>query len=253
MRANTRRVLVARPEPQASALCRLIEQYGWQAVSFPTIEIQTLAFQLPRPMDEYDLLIYTSVHAVERLPVPPVTGVDSARVFAIGQTTAEALRKQGCESVEYPAGAATSEGLLAEPAFQADTVADRRVLLATGVGGRTTIADTLSARGAILERLAVYRRAIPCYDADKVQQCWQPRPEVMVLTSVEVATNLLSITAEQNLQEAVKSTPSIVLSKRIRESLLDQGFDPRIMVTEESSNQGILNCLVRSMNEVLYE
>ena len=253
MTANPPRVLVARPEPQASALCRLIEQYGWQAVSFPSIEIQSQAFQLPRPINDYDFLIYTSVHAVERLPTPPLSDTKSCRVFAIGQTTAEALRKQGCEGVEYPSGAATSEGLLAEAAFQEDTIAGQRVLLITGIGGRTTIVDTLGTRGAKLDRLTVYRRAIPCYDAGMVQRCWQPKPEVMVLTSVDVANNLLTITAEHNLQEAVLSTPSIVLSKRIRESLLEQGFDPRIMVTEESSNQGILNCLTRSKNEVLYE
>ena len=53
------RVLVTRPAHQAQALCKQIQRFGGNVLSFPVLEIKPLEVVLP--VEAYDLLIFISV------------------------------------------------------------------------------------------------------------------------------------------------------------------------------------------------
>ena len=80
---------------------------------------------------------------------------------AIGQGTVRALAAHGVHGCIAPEQRFDSEALLALPELQAERVAGQRVLILRGDGGRELLAETLSARGALVDLVSCYRRLPP--------------------------------------------------------------------------------------------
>ena len=214
-------ILVTRPEEQAGALCRLIEDEGGEAVEFPTILIEP-----PRdghPLAEAaldlataDLAIFASANAV-RFAMAAVRARKGwpaeLPAFAVGPATAEALRAQGVARVSAPESGADSESLLRLPAF--DRVSGMRVLIFAGEGGRTLLRDELVARGATVVVVPCYRRLPVTAVPDAVRQSIADRRLAAVtLTSSEGARNLYGVLAGP-LGDAVRMLPHFVVHERI--------------------------------------
>lgn len=104
-----------------------------------------------------DAIVFTSPNSVTAAkalrPLAP-----RGAVLAIGEGTAQALRRAGVRDVQRPARM-DSEGLLDLPVL-AD-VAGRRIGIVTAPGGRDALAPALRARGASVVRADVYARE-PC-------------------------------------------------------------------------------------------
>jgi uroporphyrinogen-III synthase len=143
-------VWITRSEPGASRQARVLEAAGYRCQVGPVLTIEPLAG--PAPAGPFDLIIFVSEHAV-RFGLPHLT-VGAARVLAVGARTAAVLAAAGHAALQPER--ADSEGLLALPELGA--VAERRVLLVCGEGGRTLLADELVRRGALVERFVCYRR-----------------------------------------------------------------------------------------------
>jgi uroporphyrinogen-III synthase len=80
------------------------------------------------------------------------------QLFAVGQHTGEILRDYGC-TVLCPEHQQNTEGLLHEMP-QLQSLDNQSVIIFRGAGGRNTLADTLTSRGAIVSYCDLYRRVI---------------------------------------------------------------------------------------------
>ncbi len=101
-------------------------------------------------------VVWTSPAAVRAAVALQVLAVgDGAQWFAVGSSTAAALRQAGVETVAAP-GRMDSEGLLALPGLQ--DVAGTDIGLVAAPGGRQLVTTTLQQRGARLLRADVYAR-----------------------------------------------------------------------------------------------
>ena len=157
------RVLVARPAEQAEPLCRLLERHGATVVQLPMQAIEPIrqsaaaAAQLQQQRDAL-AWIFTSVNAV-RYARALDAGVWPPCI-AIGPATASALTQAGIEDVSVPDGQHDSEAVLALERLL--DVQGRRIVVVTGEGGRNALEQELTARGAQVSRVEVYRRvALP--------------------------------------------------------------------------------------------
>jgi uroporphyrinogen-III synthase len=107
---------------------------------------------------EFDAVVFLSQHAVA-FGMPQIAVVwpqlpPGLSWIAVGDATAAALATHGVvAAVPY---AQNSEGILA--LFDTRGVAPRRVLIVAGSGGRIDLERGLRERGAIVERLELYRR-----------------------------------------------------------------------------------------------
>ncbi|BFM09342.1 uroporphyrinogen-III synthase [Halioxenophilus aromaticivorans] len=159
------RVWVSRPEAQARSTCAALVQLGLQPWSQPVMEIHPLAELAPAnrtmvmDLDLYQVAIFISQNAVRH-------GVAAIEAFwpqvplgvaflAVGNATARALQQAGILA-EAPQVAMDSEALLALPVLA--EVEQQRIIIFKGVGGRTELADTLSARGARVDNCPLYER-----------------------------------------------------------------------------------------------
>jgi uroporphyrinogen-III synthase len=157
-------LVVTRPRAQAEPTAQLLRAAGAEVILFPVLAIDVLAPTLEAPqIAGANAVIFVSANAVEYgMPwIAKAGGVaPQTKLFAIGEATAEALRKAGAIQVITPLLSADSEGLLALPQLHA--VDGHTVILVKGVsddGGRTLLADTLAARGARILSLECYSRA----------------------------------------------------------------------------------------------
>ena len=245
---NGLRVLVTRPEHQAGPLCRLIEQYGGIAIRCPTLVIAEPrdwkpALAILDRLADYDLVIFTSVNAVDRaLPLIQERGGFPARldIAAIGQATARALERQGVTRCLRPEQSFTSEALLALPRLQ--KVNAQNMVIVCGEGGREYLADTLTARGAQVDRAEVYRREPPATDTKSLMDSWA-RDEigVIVITSTESLRNLFDMLKTVG-QNKLRDTPLVVVSARIRQIAVEYGCR-YLLLAQEASDEALLAAL----------
>lgn len=184
------RVLNPRPLRQASALSQALRAGGHDVVELPLLAIEPLTLNAEAraqllALDRYDGLVFVSANAA-RYGVAAISDFwpqwpQPLPCVAVGQATAAVLDAEGLHV--HIAAQEDSEGMLALPILQA--VAGQRWLVCRGEDGRELLAQTLRARGAEVDTLALYRRFLP----DQARVDWAacyPRPEVVVLSSAMI-------------------------------------------------------------------
>jgi uroporphyrinogen-III synthase len=241
-----RGVLVTRPADQAASLCRLIEAANGRPVAFPTLEITPTAdpgAAAALLAQDWDLMVFISRNAVAHavtLAQATMPWSRTHRVAAVGRATAMALEESGRPPDLVPGERYDSESLLA-----LSELADPRgwrVLIVRGEGGRATLADTLTARGAAVTYAEVYRRDRPDVDAATLIARWPAEIQLVTATSDEVLVNLHAMLGGA-ASRLLASTPVAVLSERTAITARDLGVR-RVAVAQRADDQAMLEVLI---------
>jgi uroporphyrinogen-III synthase len=194
-----RRIVVTRPQGQAQTLLALIRQAGGEPLEIPALEIRDLTDLAPfysviERLDSFDTAVFVSRNAVRKAfaLIGARRWPAHLRVATVGNGSREELESHGITGVIAPGGQADSEALLALPDFAA--IAGRRIAIFRGEGGRTLLADTLTARGALVEQAACYRRASPVQSAALLAAAWERgKVDAVTVSSGDGLANLLEM------------------------------------------------------------
>jgi uroporphyrinogen-III synthase len=226
---NGRRILICRPEPEASRLASRFRAAGADVRILPLInrepvpetpERRTLILSL----DEFSHVIAVSPFAARLLldeidtwwPQIPM----GIRWYGVGAGTAAVLAEHGLNPRKPPEGW-TSEALLALPSL--NNLQGERVLLARGESGRELIRETLEARGARVTPLPLYRRFCPEYSPEQIQETVETfAPEAIITLSGETLNNLIALCA--NSSHNLYDRLLIVPADRVAEQARAAGF-----------------------------
>lgn len=223
-------ILVTRPGEAGVALCNTLEKAGASVSLFPTIAFAdppslSALIEGLSTLTEQDWIFFVSPQAVERF----ITYTDqyhldrrllSARIAAIGDGTARVLEQAGMTPIVYPTENATSEGLLLLP--EVSDMANKKVTIVKGVGGRTLLADELRVRGAQVQSLIVYQRVLPKIDAAALKIALnQKKIHVILSTSFDSVSHLCQLVGEAS---GVQRVPLVVMSERVRQLARALGF-----------------------------
>ena len=234
-------VLITRPQPQADALAKSVAELGGEPVVFPTIAIEPLSAPAPQP---HDWVIFVSVHAVEHGAA--LISRAEPRVVAIGKATAKALAAANLPADVIANPPYTSEALLAQPDFQ--PAPGQSVLIVRGEGGRELLRDTLTARGARVQILEVYRRvrpAVPPAEIEALETRWSETPfDAVTATSVETYRNLIELLSPRG-RELLNDTPLLAPSQRIIDAAIATGWRGQALVTNGADDAAIVGTLAR--------
>ena len=238
-------VLVTRPAVQCAALCAEIERYGGSAIAFPAVEIEPVAVQAKVASEDYDLVVFVSVNAVEH-GARDVTRSARTRVAAIGRATAAALAAAELAADIVPEAGFTSEALLAHPQLQLTSGA--RVLIVRGEGGRELLKETFAAHGMSVETREVYRRVRPSVDAARlaeVEARWSDEGiDVVTATSIETLENLQALLTERG-QQLLSSTALLVPSRRIVAAAVSAGLRGEAIVAAGADDASMIGALAQ--------
>ncbi len=243
------RVLVTRPAGQAEHLCRLIEAAGGTPVRLPAIEIldpldMTRLEAVTASLACCDLAVFVSVNAVRKgLDFILARGAwpDNVKIATVGARSAQALEPYGLGVDLVPQHQFNSEALLALAELQ--DMSGKRVVIFRGNGGREHLFETLTARGAAVEYVEVYRRACPMVDATSLLHHWQPGAlDVITITSNETLQNLFDMAGAAG-QSLLRQLPLVVVSQR--QALLAQrlGFSQAARVADNASDAALVAAL----------
>lgn len=247
-------VLVTRPERQAAVLAAMVVEHGGRALRLPLVDIEAapvdaeLAARLARA-GRYDILIFVSVNAVEfgLDAVAQAGGSIAADVpaAAVGEATAEALKRRGVTRVTLPQGRSRSEELLECELLQ--EVAGRRILIFRGQDGRELLAGTLRRRGALVDYAPVYRRLVSKRDdsASVLAEWLRADRPVLVLTSEASARAFLE-QLPGDLRGPALAAPVAVISDRVGRFCRDAGWRGPVCASATASDEA----LVRALAEV---
>jgi len=189
-------IVITRPRAQAELWAARLRDLGATASVASLLEIvpvsETAQIQAVKNcilnLDVYCKAIFVSQNAVENAfewienywPQLPI-GLD---FFAVGETTAKQLQVRGAKVTDLAqaqTGAMTSETLLQSPALQ--QVADEKIVIFRGLGGRPHIGEVLSARGAQVSYCELYERVLPAESAQKIAAILSPLSSKALLSN----------------------------------------------------------------------
>src|SRR5262245_14976923 len=199
-----RRVLVTRPRGQAGRLAMLLEGYGAEVVTLPTIRIEPpeewmVLDAAIRSLRTFRWVIFTSVNGVaafrERLAR---AGLDArslagCHVAAIGPETADALRRGGIEPDQVPVEY-RAEGLV--EALTPRLSSGDSVLLVRASEARDVLPRALEARDVRVSVVPAYRTVLAKEGADRVLSLLESRRiDVVTFTSSSTVRGFLTLLA----------------------------------------------------------
>lgn len=248
---NGRRIVVTRPLAQAASSCRAIEALGGTALCFPLLAVgpvedrSVFADVAPR-LDDFDLAFFVSPNAVSfaldgllaQREWPP-----HLRLATVGKGSERALTERGFRDVIAPATGFDSEAVLELPAFSADAVRGRRVLILRGDGGRDLLGETLVERGAHVEYLTCYHRFCPSICAEQLLgPVRRAEVDALLLTSSEGVRNLVTLVGDEGMR-LLQQLPVFVPHPRIAAQCTACGLE-KVFVTD-AGDEGLLRALVR--------
>ena len=241
---------MTRPEHQAGRLCELIEGQKWNAIRFPTLKIQAInnskIKQQIEEIDQHQWLIFISANAVNfalRANDGKIDPFSKISVIAIGKATEKALQSAGLPVTLVPEQHFNTEGLLATPEML--QISGQSCLIVRGQGGREILADTLKARGAVVEYMEVYSRTIPANNESVAidQLLEHEKINIITLTSGDALKNLLTMTSVEQ-HKKLQKVPTVVISDRIKELAEKSGFKT-VAVTKEPSDRAIIDTITK--------
>lgn len=172
-------VVVMRPKHLAEPLLSAIKEMGGSPISLPTLTITPIPASMhvakwTAQIQAADWIVVSSQNAVHFAPEEVLKALQTspAKVVTMGPATTEALMTKGVSVFFTPKEGTDSEKLLAEPFFQENDVANQKIILLAGEGGRTLLHDTLKVRGATVNWVKVYRQEQPPLALSEVLQDW---------------------------------------------------------------------------------
>lgn len=213
------RLLVTRFAPHAQRLANRLNEQGIFAVAQPLLTVQkTLEFADPSDIftKTYDYIIAVSRNAVDYTNQALAGNVWPKNSYlAVGKGTQAELSRVTGQAVFVPKEKFDSEGLLALPCLA--QIQNKRILILRGLGGRELLADSLTARGALVNYYQPYQRVAINLNGLLMAEQWQLKKiNGIIISSVELLKRLLEVVPQGELSW-LKTTTIYAPSKRITE------------------------------------
>ena len=197
-----KRVVLTRPQEQATEFSQLLAAYGAEPVEVPTIQIvppaswQAIDDAMTR-LNTYQWLIFTSVNGVrpfmDRLHAAgkDARALANLRLCAIGPRTAKELGAYGLTPDVIPSKF-QAEGVIA--ALASVGIRGSRILIPRAEVAREILPDQLRELGATVEVIPVYRTIVPAVDiASLTQQLQDGQVAVVTFTSSSTVRNFVEL------------------------------------------------------------
>jgi uroporphyrinogen-III synthase len=224
------RILICRPQKDATILYNLLNQKKIQAVTIPVIKI--LDISIKESFQNYDCLIFTSKYAVESLfKQYPYQLFADKKIYSIGLSTAKSLKEFGFEPI-YPKKHGSNELL---KLILARDISKDKFAIVSGVDGNNLLSQELS-KHTLCKKIEIYQREFE--DIEVINNNYQKyfndkSPDLIVTTSIDVFKSLNRIFAKTALpSDAIVTITSLKMLKFVNES----GFENTLELDKLDNN-----------------
>ncbi|MCS5712699.1 uroporphyrinogen-III synthase [Candidatus Berkiella aquae] len=236
-----------RPAHQVQPLADAIQQMGASTILLPTLSIVPLLPSLSlqtswiNQIREADWVMISSqngVHCAPPLLLQALALTKTCKVVTMGAATTRALVAKGVSVFFTSPPGADSEQLLTEPFFQENEIANKKIMLIAGEGGRTLIADTLTARGALVTWMKVYRQEKPKLALKPLLADWASlnHPFCFMVTSLNCLHHFLDNVSIEHYAW-INQQAFIVVSERIAQAARKWGIQHTFVAKSAEKEQ----------------
>lgn len=262
------RVIVTRPEPDASKWVEKLRQAGLEACALPLIEMAPVSDASPvrdawARLESFDAVMFVSGNAVtyffaSKPAGPPVFNAYAAiktRAFVTGPGTQAALLREAADPLWIDAPGSDAPQFDSEALWH--VVAERvgagyRVLIVRGAGsagdegsagaGRDWFANQVLAAGGLVEFVVAYQRRVPRLDGAQLGLAQQAAVDgsVWLFSSSEAIGNLMGGLPRQDWSQA----RAVATHPRIAQAVRTAGFS---VVCESRPTPAALVASIESM------
>lgn len=207
-----KRILVTRPEDQATGFIMALSGLGAQCLLFPTIKIIPPESwgELDRAIEglsRYDWILFTSVNGVAyffaRLDVAKkdTRHLNGIKIGAIGPKTAAALMDRGINPDLIPDTYRAEEMVQALRGYPLN---GKRVLLPRPAIARDSIPKSLKSLGALVDEVEAYQTVQPEYSQDQLGRLFKKgKIDMITFTSPSGVTNFLALLEGKPIYEEI--------------------------------------------------
>ncbi len=208
-----RRIVVTRPVHQVRAFAKLLEDRGAEVVPMPTIAtVAPVSWSetdaaLAR-LGDYAWLVLTSQNGVEaffarlRETGRDVRALHGVGIAAIGPQTRAAIEARGLQVALTPD---TYRAEAVAAALIEAGIAGRRVLLARAAVARTILPEQLTAAGASVDDVPLYRAVLPeVPEGLRALFAGSGKPDLVTFTSSSTVTNFARLFGDRPLTEVLR-------------------------------------------------
>ena len=254
MNLTNKRILITRPRAQAEGFARALRAAGAHPVFFPVIEIippedySVLDFAIQN-LEQYDWLIFTSVHGVEaffnRLEALGFKKIPAGlRVAAVGSRTARFLSEHGLWTDHIP-DEYVAEAML--PDF-GKNIYGKRFLLPQSNLARTVLANEIRSAGGLVTEVVAYRNRLSEPDAAEINAL-RSGVDIVTFTSPSTVRNFITILQRHGLDPLnLPGTPLFAcIGPTTRQAAEEAGFS-NLIVSSEYTTAG----LIETLNNLIY-
>lgn len=244
-----KRIVNTRATHQSSRFTALLQSQGAEVIEYPCIA--TVPPEDDRPLREalanlahFDWLLLTSANTVlalaESSPLPPAR----RGIAAIGPATARTAQAHlGLETVLLPE-TFTAEALGAVLPIQPG----ERVLIPTSAIARTTLADTLRARGAEVTVVEAYRTVLGTGGSPVPALLAQKRVDAVTFTSASTVENFMArLSTEGGNRADLASVCIACIGPQTAEMAKSHGLQVDVMPATHTLD-GLITVLVKYFN-----
>lgn len=239
--------LIARPVGKADKMLAELAKIGINYLYQPLIEICQLTINDAdkQLIQRADALIFVSISAVSCLQSQLDGNLINADLYAVGDSTAEAISQWLGRSVCVPQDQ-RSEGLIGLAEFK--QLAGKRVVVLRAEGGRELIKQQLLAIKADVHYVLNYQRQALALEGSALYQQWQQAGiRCIVVTSNEILQQvfkLMPVSAHVWLQ----SLDWILVSPRMQQKALQLGIATNNITLAENANDPALLQTIGQIN-----
>jgi uroporphyrinogen-III synthase len=215
-------VLVTRGESRGGPLCRLLRERGATVVHWPAWRIVAAP---RRPLkaalvtrEPYDWIVFTSANAVRAVDACRVARPPGARIAAVGEATAAAVRALGWPVHLRPriaSGQALGRALIARG------VRGRRLLLPRSERASPDLPAALRAAGAYVDDVVAYRLVAP--RGANGSRSARVSFDAVTFTSPSTIDGLEARLGRARARRLLAHTPAIVIGAATARALAKRG------------------------------
>jgi len=237
-------VLVTRPAHQSQQLCELLVDAGFKPITFPTIDIVPLPLEHNKKhalenLSTFDYVLFISANAVHQAAAYEITWQnDNTRYIAIGPKTAEVMSGIGITPDFISSKPFSSEQLMSQLPSK---LADKRILIIKGEGGRDFLANELKNKGMLVETLDVYQRCMPVNSAPDLKHTGV---DFITITS-KLALKNLALMLRDDFSTMSKHCVFVLFSERIEQYAKQIGCTHTI-VSNNADNDSLVRAIKQS-------
>lgn len=233
-----RRVLVTRPEPDASATATRLAEAGFEPVLMPLTRIEPLTVEPVSDIGGFEAVAVASANAVRHAPASLLAALAGKPCYAVGKRTAEVARRAG---LSIAATAGGNAAMLAERII-ADMPTPARILLLCGRVRTDTLSAALRRPGLTTAILETYDTLAVAYDDEQAAAILGEAPIRAALAYSVNGAKALDALARGRFAKTFTATLFLCMSTRIAAAL---GSHPPegVRVAAEPSEEAMLTLL----------